>query len=194
MPEDIVETEVSVGEEAPLVEATKKVVRRKKRKTLTTKNAVPRAKRSASTRETQTRRKPWAPPSMLDTPPPPPGMRYRWIRAEMMGQQDRVNIGKRFREGFEPVHPDEIDNSYNLPTIDDGKHAGVIGVGGLILAKIPEETADERNAYFANLADQQMQGVDAELKKQSHPSMPMGAPERKSHISFGNPENKPGAS
>ena len=40
-------------------------------------------------------------------------------------------------------HPD-----FDAPTIDDGRHAGVIGVGGLILAKIPEETVAERNAYF----------------------------------------------
>ena len=158
-----------------------------------TQEAKPRAKRSASLRETETRRKPWEPPSMLEAPPAPPGMKYRWVRAELMGQPDRVNVGKRFREGFEPVHPDEIDDSYNLPTIDDGKHAGVIGVGGLILAKIPEETVDERNAYYAKLTQEQMQGVDAELKKQSHPSMPMGAPERESRTSFGNPENKPGS-
>lgn len=152
---------------------------------------APRAKRSASSRETETRRKPWEPPSMLEAPPPPPGMKYRWIRAELMGDPDKVNVGKRFREGFEPVHPDEIDDSYNLPTIDDGKHAGVIGVGGLILAKVPVETVDERNAYYQDLANSQMQGVDAELMKQSNPVMPIGAPERESRTSFGNPENKP---
>jgi len=152
---------------------------------------APRTPRSASTRDTETRRKPWKPPAMLDTPPPPPGMKYRWIRAEMMGEQDKVNIGKRLREGFEPVRPDEIDESYNLPTIDDGKHAGVVGVGGLILAKIPEETVEERNAYYRNLANDQMRGVDNELRSKSHPAMPIGAPERQSRTSFGNPENKP---
>jgi hypothetical protein len=152
---------------------------------------APRTARSASTRDQQTRRKPWQPPAMLETPPPPPGMKYRWIRAEMMGEQDKTNIGKKLREGYEPVHPDEIDDSYNLPTIDDGKHAGVVGVGGLILAKIPEETVDERNAYYKDLTRSQLRAVDNDLQKESNPVMPIGAPERQTHTSFGNPENKP---
>jgi hypothetical protein len=118
-------------------------------------------------------------------------MKYRWIREEMMGEQDKVNIGKRLREGFEPVRPDEIDASYALPTIDDGQHAGVIGVGGLILAKIPEETVEERNQYYRNQARSQMAAIDSELQKESNPAMPIGAPQRSSHTSFGNPENKP---
>jgi len=150
-----------------------------------------RTPRSADTREKQTRRKTWQPPAMLETPEPPPGMRYRWIRAEMMGEQDKTNIGKKFREGYEPVHPDEIDDSYNLPTIDDGKHAGVIGVGGLILAKIPEETAEERRAYYRDLTNSQVRALDNELQKNSHAAMPIGAPERQTHTTFGNPENKP---
>jgi hypothetical protein len=118
-------------------------------------------------------------------------MKYRWIRAEMMGEQDKTNIGKKFREGYVPVHPDEIDESYNLPTVDDGKHAGVIGVGGLILAKIPEETVGERNAYYRNLTRSQTRAIDNDLQKESHPAMPIGAPERQTRTTFGNPENKP---
>jgi len=58
-----------------------------------------RASRSASTRTKEVRRKPWQPPAMLETPPPPPGMKYRWLRYEMMGEADKTNIGKKFREG-----------------------------------------------------------------------------------------------
>jgi len=153
-----------------------------------------RTARSAGTRETETRRKPWTPPSMLDTPTPPPGMRYRWLRAEMLGDPDKVNIGKRFREGYVPVQPSEIeDQGYELPIIDDGKHAGVVGVGGLILAKIPQETADERIAYYQDQANSQMQAIDSELANQSNPNMPIQAPNRKSQTSFGNPENIDGS-
>lgn len=150
-----------------------------------------RTKRSAETRETETRRKPWKPPALLECPTPPAGMHYRWIRAETMGQMDKLNMGKRTREGYVPVHPDELaDQGYDLPTIDDGKHAGVIGVGGLILAKIPIETANERRAYYSNKARMQTESIDAELAKLSNPSMPIGAPQRKTKTSFGNPENK----
>lgn len=158
---------------------------------MTAQKKASRTSRSAQTRDTESRRKPWQPPAMLETPPPPPGMKYRWIRAEMMGEQDKTNIGKKFREGYVPVHPDEIDESYNLPTVDDGKHAGVIGVGGLILAKIPEETVGERNAYYRNLTRSQTRAIDNDLQKESHPAMPIGAPERQTRTTFGNPENKP---
>jgi len=60
-----------------------------------TDNLVPtlnREARSATTRESETRRKPWAPPSRLDAPPPLEGTRHRWIRAEIAGQEDRVNV------------------------------------------------------------------------------------------------------
>ena len=153
--------------------------------------AVSRTKRSAATREEETRRKPWQPPSMLDMPTPPPGMHYRWIRAEIMGKDDKINMGKRFREGYVPVHPDEVeDQGYSLPVIDDGKHAGVIGLGGLILAKIPIETVKERRAYYDKQTDTQMNAVDGTLSKESDPIMPIRAPERKTEVTFGNPENR----
>ena len=44
-----------------------------------------RTPRSASTRENETRRKPWSPPSLLDAPNPPEGYVYRWIRESMVG-------------------------------------------------------------------------------------------------------------
>jgi len=129
---------------------------------------------------------------MLETPTPPAGMHYRWIRAEMMGSADKLNMGKRFREGYVPVSPDEVnDQGYELPTIDDGKHAGVVGVGGLILAKIPIETKEERDLYYNELTNGQQEAIDSELAQQSNSGMPIQAPQRDSHTSFGNPENKP---
>jgi len=156
------------------------------------KKKTSRTPRSASTRETETRRKPWQPPSLLETPEPPAGMHYRWIRAEIMGQADKLNVGKRFREGYVPVKPEEIEAlGYELPTIDEGKHAGVVGVGGLILAKIPEETANERRAYYTKQSQDAINTIDAQLESNSNPIMPIQAPKRKSTSSFGNPDNKP---
>jgi len=131
---------------------------------------------------------------LLDAPPAPPGFKYRWIRAEMMGDADKGNMSKRVREGFEPVRPAELEGTgFDLPTLDEGKHAGVIGVGGLILAKIPEEIVQERTAYFRDMTEGQLRAVDAELAKNSNPAMPVGAPQRTTQTSFGNPDNKPGA-
>ena len=143
-----------------------------------------RTPRSAESRDKASRRKPWQPPSLLDAPPPPQGYVYRWIRESMIGQNDPANMSKRIREGWEPVsakdHPD-----FEAPTIDDGKHAGVIGVGGLILAKIPKETVDERRAYYQNVADQQIQAVDNDLMRESNQVMPISNPNRSTKVTFG---------
>ena len=114
-----------------------------------------RTSRSAETRAKKARRKPWQPPSMLDAPEAPPGFKHRWVRAEVRGHDDKANMSKRIREGFEPVRAEEYPD-FDAPTIEDGKHAGVIGVGGLILAKVPEETVEERNEYWNSVADNRL--------------------------------------
>ena len=119
-----------------------------------------RTSRSAKTRAKDTARKPWRPPSMLETPPAPEGYSYRWIRAEEL-------------DGFE------------IPTLDDGRHAGVVSVGGLLLAKIPDETRLERNAYFQGRAQTQQDAVDNDLMQESDPASPILRPERKTSVTFG---------
>ena len=140
-----------------------------------------RSPRSAESRDKQSRRKPWQPPSLLDAPPPPQGYVYRWIRESMIGQNDPANMSKRVREGWEPVraedHPD-----FEAPSIEDGKHAGVIGVGGLILAKIPKETVEERRAYYQNLSDSQIQAVDNDLMRESNQVMPISNQIGRAHV------------
>jgi|TARA_Y100000114_G_scaffold50099_1_gene45742 hypothetical protein len=146
-----------------------------------------RAPRSADTRATSEARKPWRPPSMLETPPPPEGYTYRWIRAEIVGQEDKKNVMSRLREGFELVRKEEIGD-FELPTMDDGKHEGVVAVGGLLLAKIPNETREERNAYFSNRAQLQQDAIDNDLMKESDPSSPILNPKRSSSVTFGGGE------
>mgnify|MGYP001156763134 FL=1 len=143
-----------------------------------------RTSRSAETRAKDTARKPWRRPQMLDTPEPPEGYEYRWIRAEIVGQEDRKNVTARLREGFDLVRAEEL-NGFEIPTLDDGKHSGVVSVGGLLLAKIPTETRDERNAYFAGRAQLQQDAVDNDLMRESDPSSPILKPERKTSVTFG---------
>ena len=52
------------------------------------------------TREKETRRKPWAPPSRLDAPPAPEGYKNRWIRSEVNGYEDKQHVYGRLREGY----------------------------------------------------------------------------------------------
>jgi len=74
--------------------------------------------------------------------------------------------------------------------MDDGKHAGVIAVGGLLLAKVPIEIRDQRNAYFTERANDQMKAVDNDLMRESNPSMPILKPERHSKVTFGGSPKK----
>ena len=142
-----------------------------------------RTPRTADTRDKTDRRKPWAPPSVLDAPPAPEGFKHRWVRASIRGEEDKGNVFNRLRQGYEPVRADEHPD-YQAPTIDDGKHAGIIGNGGLILTRVPVETAQERTEYYGNRTREQMTAVDQDLMKEQHPSMPINQ-QRQSRVSFG---------
>ena len=148
---------------------------------------IDRASRSSESRDKEARRKPWRPPSRLDAPPAPEGFKYRWIRAEVNGSLDNQNVYSKLREGYELVRLENIPEEYRstMPTMDDGKHAGVISVGGLLLAKIPNETVEERNAYFRQKAQDQLHAVDNEmLRENAHSSMRIQSPERSSRTTF----------
>ena len=144
-----------------------------------------RNSRGIESREKDARRKPWAPPSRLDAPPAPPGYKHRWIRAEVGGTDDRTNISGKLREGYELVRGDEYPD-FHVPTMEDGRHAGVISVGGLLLARIPIETLEERSAYYQSRANDQLQAADNELmKSNAHHNMTIDRPARRSRVSFG---------
>ena len=138
-------------------------------------------------RQKQARRKPWRPVRKLETPPPPPGYTYRWIRAEIVGQEDRKNVSSRLSEGFDLVRSEELEDSDQdrFDSVQQGKHAGVVARGGLLLAKIPNETREERNSYYAARAQTQQDAVDNDLMKESDPNSPILNPERSSKVTFG---------
>lgn len=142
-----------------------------------------RQPRSTQTREKDSRRKPWAPPSRLEAPKAPDGYTHRWIRTALRGDEDKMNVHSKLREGWEPVRADEYPG-FDYAVIDEGRHAGVIGNGGLMLARIPEETAQERNEYYGGRTREQMTAVDQDLMKEQHPSMPISN-ERQSRVTFG---------
>ena len=141
------------------------------------------ASRATQTRSKTERPKVWIPPSSLDAPPAPDGFRYRWIRAESMGFDDSKNIQGRLRSGYELVRADEYPDS-NYPVVEDGKYKGVIGVGGLVLARVPEEIAQQRQEYYAKQHAEKVEAADNDLMKEEHPSMPIDI-DRQSRVTFG---------
>ena len=139
--------------------------------------------RAAVTRSKTERPKEYKPPSSLDAPPAPDGFRHRWIRAESMGFNDTKNIHGRLRSGYELVRADEYDAD-QYPTVLDGKYAGIIGVGGLLLARIPEELAQSRMDYQRRQTEGQDESVETDLLRDQDKRMPISV-DRNSKHTFG---------
>ena len=139
--------------------------------------------RASLSRDKSKRPQTWTPPSSLDAPPAPDGYRHRWIRTEVLGFDDTKNMSGKMRSGFELVRADEYPDS-QYPQMKDGKYAGVIGVGGLVLARIPEEIAKSREDFFKKQTQAKDEAINNDLMKEQHSSMPINA-ERQSRVTFG---------
>jgi len=139
--------------------------------------------RASQTREKTSQKKVWTPPSSLDAPPAPDGYHHRWIRAESMGFDDTKNMSGKIRSGYELVRADQYPET-DYPTVQDGKYKGVIGVGGLLLARIPEEIVKSREEYFAKQTQDRNDAIDNDLMKEQHPSMPINN-DRQTRVTFG---------
>ena len=137
----------------------------------------------ASQTKPKQQKKVWTPPSSLDAPPAPDGFKHRWIRAESMGFDDTSNMSAKLRSGFELVRADEY-SEIDYPTIQDGKYKGVIGVGGLLLARIPDEIVEARREYFEQQTQDRNAAIDNDLMKEQHPSMPINN-DRQTRVTFG---------
>ena len=138
---------------------------------------------ASKTREKTSRPKVWTPPSSLDAPPAPDGYHHRWIRAESMGFDDTKNMSGKIRSGYELVRADQYPET-EYPTITEGKYKGIIGVGGLLLARIPEEIAKSRAEYFNRMTQDADDAVQNDLLKEQHPSMPISS-DRQTRVTFG---------
>ena len=139
--------------------------------------------RASQTRSKTERPKVWTPPSSLDAPKAPDGYRHRWIRVETMGFDDTKNVQGKLRSGWELVRADEYPGS-EYPIITEGKYKGMIGVGGLVLARIPEEIAKSRDEYFRNMTRDANEALEHDLKREQHKSMPISQ-DRQSRVQFG---------
>jgi len=139
--------------------------------------------RVSETRVKNERPKVWAPPSTLDAPPAPDGYVHRWIRAEVMGYQDTGNMAAQIKSGWELVRADEYPDA-DYPEVTDGKYAGMIGVGGLVLARMSEELAKSRDEYYKQMNADRNEALNNDVMKEQHPSMPINQ-DRQTRVTFG---------
>jgi hypothetical protein len=132
---------------------------------------------------TDSRKKQWAPPSLLPEFKEQAGWAYRWIRTSLANVADNLNVSSKMREGWEPVkqsdHPE-----INLPADPNTRFKDSVEVGGLLLCRAPQEMVEQRNEYYRNKAEAQAQAVDNSFMKDNDPRMPLFA-DKKSTTSFG---------
>lgn len=158
---------------------------------------MPRVARSAETRESAARRKPYQPPAKLAAPTPPPGIRIRWVRVKSGPTEDVESVSKREYEGYVPVSVEEAARWDGTETWRGTKHTsgpfqGFVGRKDLVLMKNDESNVESREEYYGDLARRQMDEIDSNMFKAA-----ANAPQ---HIAFDRPKRKtrtqtgPGAS
>ena len=145
--------------------------------------AEKRIDREVETRTTLERPKQWMPAELLPEPDKQAGYAYRWIRVASLNQADPRNLSAKLREGWEPV-PIEEQPRLRLLADPNSRFKDNVEIGGLLLCKTPVEFVEQRNKYYSDQADAQMEAVDNNLMRQSDPRMPLFN-ERKTTSSFG---------
>lgn len=106
----------------------------------------------------------WKPASLNEFYNKEPGYVYRMVR------KDPDNLAKKEVEGWEKVSAIQgMDTKHINPgRIDDGKPMTTVQEGkDWVLARIPEELAEERRDYFQKETDRRVEGLTAHLKKEA---------------------------
>jgi hypothetical protein len=140
-----------------------------------------RKPREVETRQQEMRPQQWKPPELLPEPDKQAGFAYRWIRVATLNTADPRNLSAKLREGWEPVRVEE-QPKFALLIDPQSRYKDNIEIGGLLLCKTPIEFVDQRNQYYSNQAEAQMDAVDNTLMRQNDPRMPLFN-ERKTEIS-----------
>ena len=143
-----------------------------------------RTNRALDTREAAARPAKWLPPQLLPDPTPEAGYAFRWIRVSTLNAADPINISSKLREGWEPVKASDHPEIRLFGSTPDARFPDAVLVGGLLLCKTPAEFIDQRNAYYGQQAESQMQSVDNSFMRESNPKMPLFK-ERSSKVTFG---------
>ena len=142
-----------------------------------------RKSRDLDTRAASVRPTKWMPPQLLPDPTPEEGYAFRWIRVSTLNKDDPTNLSSKLREGWEPVkasdHPE-----IRLFGMASGHFPDSVVVGGLMLCKTPVEFTQQRDEYYRQQAETQMNSVDNTYMRENDPRMPLFK-ERSTKVTFG---------
>ena len=102
------------------------------------------------------------------------GMVLRWIRIQIRGADDYQNVGKRQRDGWVFVTPDEVPEMSTSSIVKEGgRYAGTVVRGDVALAKMPEGRAIARREHYENKANELMNAVNSQLMSNNDSRMPI---------------------
>lgn len=105
----------------------------------------------------------WKPASVTDVTNKEPGYRYRWVN------KLADNLAKKAQEGWETISGITADGSQ---VTDDGKMnsgkklTSIYEKHDVILQRMPEELAQERDAYYEDRTKKQTLGLTSHFKSE----------------------------
>jgi len=100
----------------------------------------------------------WSPASALDMPISSGDHRYRWIAEYVNGVHTPRNVQSAIREGYERVRMSELPEDFIVD--EDVKGDGYARTGGLILMRLPEAFALQRQAYYVGRSKEALEGAN----------------------------------
>lgn len=142
-----------------------------------------RLARELESRTETERPRQWQRPQSLPDPDPMPGYKFHWKRVAIGDRTDSRNVSSFIREGYEPVRLEE-QPKYRLLAEKSDRFPDGIQIGELLLCKIPEEMAEQRNNFWAQKGLAEAKAVESNFMKESDPRMPLFS-EKKTKVSFG---------
>lgn len=107
----------------------------------------------------------WKPASVTDVTDKDPGYRYRW------SNKKADNLAKKDAEGWETVS--KGTSADNASLVDDGKMnsgkklTSIYEKHDVVLQRIPEEIAQERDAYMNEKTRRRTVGLTAHFKREA---------------------------
>lgn len=160
---------------------------------------MPRVARSAETRESAARRKPYVPPAKLAAPTPPPGYHTRWVRVKSGQADDPENVSRREYEGYRFVTAEEAARWEGTETWRGTQHAsgpfqGFVGRKDLVLMVNDESNVESRQDYYQGLARRELDAIDANMfnaAKDHQQHIAFDRPKRKTRVATGPGSSKP---
>lgn len=128
-----------------------------------------RTPRSLETREKTERVRQWKEPTLIPDPEPRDGWAFKWVRAASRGTDDKNNVEKRRREGWEAVRAE--DHPEILAEWRSDQTHGLIEHGGLLLCKMPQEMVDQRRQFYDKKTRDGLNSAEEHYMRDDHELM-----------------------